>query len=611
MVKHIKRDDNDIYKKPILGFLFKNQKFLLGLRLAVLAVFIYAIVLGFAVPGKENLFTTALFWGLFWSLFMVVTLPTFGRIFCGICPHGFMGHYITKFGLKKRMPRWLENRYIGLFLLFIGWWGVYYMFPGVYRTPLGSAIMFGVMTLTAVLFYFLYKEMSYCKYICPIGTLTRAYDKLSFTWLGTYESACSECKTFECAKACSHGLSPFNFDKKNSMGDCTLCMDCSDACEAVSFKMTKPSFSMFSYFKIEKAEVWAYILILAAIPITMAFHHGLGRSKIADEFIWSKTAAYFESFMSFGPVDAIGMFAFLYATLFSVLAVIAGMFIASKILKQEYSTVFYTLGYAFAPLFILSSIGHTMEMLFLSNIERMVEGFAYGIGMEVDIAPLASRKDAWVHLFGLLKYVGVVWAIIILYKRMALIEAKKSAKILAFPFAASLIIFFLAVNFYRGYILDTYGRAQRGHGNHGSHGAHSEKMFQSVMPQKALILQSGSDKLACSNCGMKLPMFYKTNHAATIDGKVLQYCSIHCLSEAKNINGKPLEEIRVVDTKGLGFIEASEAYYVVGSKKKGTMSEVSKYAFASEEDASRFAKRFGGKVVGFEEAYKTALNDFK
>ena len=608
MVDYIKRDDNDIYKKPLLGFLFKNQKFLFILRLFVLVVFVYAIMLGFVIPGKENLFTTALFWGLFWSLFMVVTLPTFGRIFCGICPHGFLGHYITKAGLKKRMPKWLENRYIGVFLLFFGWWGIYYMFPGFYRTPFGSAVLFGVMTLIAVVTYFVYKEMSYCKYICPIGTLTRAYGKLSFTWLGTYESACSTCKTFDCAKACSHGMSPFNFDKKNNMMDCTLCMDCSAACEAVSFKFKKPSFSMMSHFKIEKAEVWAYILILAAIPITMAFHHGLGRSKIADEFIWVKTAAFFQEFMDFGPVEPVGLFAFAYATLFTVLAVMAGMFVASKILQKEYGTVFYTLGYAFAPLFIIGSLAHTMEMLFLSNIERMVEGFAYGIGMHVDIAPLATRKDAWLHFFSYLRYVGVAWALIILYNRMSLIEAKKSAKILAFPFAASLIIFFVAVNIYRSYVLDTYGRQSRSHGNHA---AHTEKMFQSVHKDKAIILQDGENKFACSNCGMSLPKFYKTNHAATVEGETKQFCSIHCLSEAKTVKQLPMQNIQVVNTISLAFIDVQSAFYVVGSRKKGTMSRVSKYAFANQLEAEAFVGRYGGEVVGYSEAFDTALKDFK
>lgn len=476
MVDFIKRDKNDIYGKPILGFLFKNQKFLITLKIVVSALFIYALYFGFTHTGKDNTFTTAVFWGIFWALFMVITLPTLGRVFCGICPHGFMGKYITKFGLKKTMPKWMQNRYIGLFLLVIGWWGVYYMFPGVYRTPLGTAILFTVMTLLAFTVYFVYKDMSYCKYICPIGTLTRAYGKLSSTWLGTYKSACDECRTFECATACSYNLKPFTFDKRNSMTDCTLCMDCSAACEAVSFKVKKPSFSLFSKFKIVKAEVWAFVLILASIPITMSFHHGIGRSNAAGDMIWSKTAEFFKGFMSFGAIDPVGLFAFLYAMLFTILAAVIGMFISSKILKKDFGSTFYDLGYSYAPLFILGSIAHSLEMFFTKGYEHIAEGFAYGFGFSLDVAPLANRGDSWLHLFGLLKWVAIIWSLIILYKRVKLLNVDKLRKIIAFPFAASLIIFFLGVNMYTGYIFKTYGKASNGHANHGG----SEKHFQAA-----------------------------------------------------------------------------------------------------------------------------------
>ena len=605
MVDFIKRDNGDIYSKPILGFLFKNQKFLLTLKIVVLSLFVYALYFGFAHTGKDNMFTKAVFWGIFWSLFMVITLPTFGRIFCGICPHGFMGKYITKFGLKKTMPKWMQNRYIGLFLIVIGWWGIYYIFPGVYRTPLGTAVMFTVITLFSFIIYFLYKDMSYCKYICPIGTLTRAYSKLSFTWLGTYKSACNECKTFECATACPYHLKPFTFDKRNSMNDCTLCMDCSNACEAISFKYKKPSSSLSSNFKIVKAEIWAYVLILASIPIAMAFHHGIGRSNAAGDMIWSKTAEVLKGYISFGSIDPIGLFAFLYAVIFTVLAAVIGMFVASKILKKDFNSTFYDLGYSYAPLFILGSIAHSLETFFMRGYKQIIEGFAQGFGLTVEVASLAKRGDSWLQMFGLLKWIAIVWALIILYKRMKNLNVTKMRKIFAYPFAASLIIFFLSVNTYRGYILDTYGRAVGGHGNHGG-GA----MFQTVPKDKAILLQDGKNKSSCIVCGMKLPMFYKTSHASKLGDKDRQYCSLHCLAEEKNIKKMGIKDFRVVDVTSLKFIDAKKAFYVVGSKKKATMSEISKYAFADKKDAVIFSKKFKGTVVNFDEALKIAMKDF-
>ena len=133
------------------------------------------------------------------------------------------------------------------------------------------------------------------------------------------------------------------------------------------------------------------------------------------------------------------------------------------------------------------------------------------------------------------------------------------------------------------------------------------KMFQSVSKDKAVVLQDGKAKMYCPSCGMTLPMFYKTNHAATVNGHTKQYCSIHCLSEDKVKNGADVKDIKVVDTKSLKFIDVNSATYVVGSSKKGTMTMKSKYAFAKKKDADKFAKKFGGKVMKFKGANKVAL----
>ena len=137
------------------------------------------------------------------------------------------------------------------------------------------------------------------------------------------------------------------------------------------------------------------------------------------------------------------------------------------------------------------------------------------------------------------------------------------------------------------------------------------KMFQSVPVDKATLLQTGDAKMFCPQCGMTLPMFYKTNHAAEVDGKVKQYCSIHCLVEDKEINHKEPKNIKVVDVVTLKFIPVEKATYVVGSNVKGTMSMISKYAFSTKEAAEAFAKEHGGKVTDFTGAYEVAKKDFE
>lgn len=138
----------------------------------------------------------------------------------------------------------------------------------------------------------------------------------------------------------------------------------------------------------------------------------------------------------------------------------------------------------------------------------------------------------------------------------------------------------------------------------------SKVRFQSVPAKEAVLQQSGENKTSCAICGMHLPTFYKTNHAADTKTGVKQYCSLHCVVKDNEINKTDLSNLRVVDTNSLKFIPALYAFYVVGSKKPGTMSRVSKYAFSSKKAAEKFALENGGKVMGFYDAYDVAKKDF-
>lgn len=604
--KKFDKDKNDIFTMPLLGFIFKNPTFITAIRVITLTLFVYGIYLGFLIQTSENIFTKELFWGLFWSLFMVVTLSTFGRIFCGICPHGFLGKHITKIGKKLDMPRWMANPWWGLGLIVIGWWGVYYIAPRFFTAPFATAMLFSVMTLLAFALFYLYKDMSYCKYVCPIGSLTKAYQRVSFTWLGSYKEDCGECKTFACASACPYNLKPFTFNHKNSMEDCSLCMECAQACDAVKFSIVPPANSLYKKFKFDKIEVWTYILITAAISITMSFHHGLGRGPMAEKLPWVQSAEYFKTLIDFGSLDAVGLFAFLYANLVTLALVYIGMFVASKALKADFGKTFYTLGYAFAPLFIIGGLSHLLHSFFTHEYADIVKGFAYGFGIETDVQNLASRKDAWLAIFDFFKYFAAALAFFIMYKRVNLFSASRSAKSVAFVFASLLIIFYLSLNLFRVYATMKYGASSHAHAH--AHGMQKE-LFQSVSFKDATLLQEGENKTSCSRCGMKLPMWYKTNHAAkTVVGKVYQYCSIHCMAEHKHSEATSDEQ--VVDVTSLKFIDAHQAFYVIGSSKKATMSKVSKYAFASKEDAMKFIEANGGTLATYDEALQAAQKDF-
>lgn len=134
-------------------------------------------------------------------------------------------------------------------------------------------------------------------------------------------------------------------------------------------------------------------------------------------------------------------------------------------------------------------------------------------------------------------------------------------------------------------------------------------MFQTVDQKKAILVQDGSEKKYCIRCSMDLVKFYKTSHSSTHNNIKHQYCSIHCLEDHLK-DGISLKNKKVVDISTLKLIDVFDAYYVVGSKKRGTMSRISKYAFSNESDAKEFKSKFGGKIMRFAGALEKAKEDF-
>ncbi len=103
--------------------------------------------------------------------------------------------------------------------------------------------------------------------------------------------------------------------------------------------------------------------------------------------------------------DAVGIFAMLYATIFSIGIVYIGMFVASKILKAPFEKTLYTLGYSFVPLFIIGGLAHLIHSIFTHHYADIGNGFIYGFGLDAGpVENLASRRDAWLRIFDVIPY---------------------------------------------------------------------------------------------------------------------------------------------------------------------------------------------------------------
>jgi nitrous oxide reductase accessory protein NosL len=131
--------------------------------------------------------------------------------------------------------------------------------------------------------------------------------------------------------------------------------------------------------------------------------------------------------------------------------------------------------------------------------------------------------------------------------------------------------------------------------------------FTKAATMQPELIQKGEQKEWCPVCGMNIAAYYKTSHTSKIHNhQDRQYCSMRCLAVDMQEQKIDLNDIRVIDSSTQKLIEAKSAYYVVGSDVSGTMSKVSKLAFADKESAEDFNIEHGGKMVDFTTALKMA-----
>lgn len=132
------------------------------------------------------------------------------------------------------------------------------------------------------------------------------------------------------------------------------------------------------------------------------------------------------------------------------------------------------------------------------------------------------------------------------------------------------------------------------------------------MPRTAPDTDPLADELAkypkCPYCGMDREQWGHSRHLVQYDDNLVDgTCSIHCLalSLALNLDRGP-KAIYAADFGSKDevkpLIPVDEATYLIGSGKKGTMSKISKMAFADPQAAESEKSKNGGETGSFDDA---------
>jgi len=114
----------------------------------------------------------------------------------------------------------------------------------------------------------------------------------------------------------------------------------------------------------------------------------------------------------------------------------------------------------------------------------------------------------------------------------------------------------------------------------------------------------------CPNCGMVHSMWARTWMAFENSSGKQDACSFHCLADmAIKAGEKPRSVETALYMAPEKMVPANTAWFVVGSKTKGTMTLNSKIAFPSKEEAEAFTRSCGGKVQTLPETFDLATNE--
>lgn len=109
----------------------------------------------------------------------------------------------------------------------------------------------------------------------------------------------------------------------------------------------------------------------------------------------------------------------------------------------------------------------------------------------------------------------------------------------------------------------------------------------------------------CSLCGMKVNETKRQHFVVTTkDGKKQKACNEGCVDMLLENIKKDIRTLEAVDYNTGSLIDAHKAFYVRGSDIKAVMGGQSVVAFSKKEDAEKFQKEHGGKVVAAEEMFK-------
>ncbi len=215
--------------------------------MVIFLFFLYAGLFGSCV-GNRNIIVIFV-WIFWWFLLITLMVPFLSRIWCVVCPFPIFGEWFQRgalikvrsgetgglrnkmYGLNKRWPKALSNIWLQN-ILFLGMC----TFSAMLLTrPIVSVIALGGLFLMATVLSLIYRQRSFCMYICPVSGFQGLYAMTGMLELRAIDKqVCrKECKSKNCLTGSEQGWACpwFQYMGKMTRNNyCGLCMECVKSC---------------------------------------------------------------------------------------------------------------------------------------------------------------------------------------------------------------------------------------------------------------------------------------------------------------------------------------------------------------------------------------------
>ena len=283
---------DNIFNIPVLGALLRSVWIWRIARFVTLILTVAMIAWGWhqhAIPGLTvpdplmytNL-TSHLFW-VWWLMGIVFIDLLFGRLWCAVCPLGWLNGIVSRFGLRRDMPTWLRN-FIPVTIVLIGLQLSVYFFR-LHRFPDYTAFLLTLCLLLVVGAGLLFRQRAFCTLFCPAGAVFGLYSRIApFQLRVKQQSVCAGCDSQRCVSepeewqrhqlgenvlyqhrrldGCPVDLVPSDLADS---ADCTLCLNCFRNCDKENVKVGFRPWLTDIHSGLRKSETIFFLVLLGML----------------------------------------------------------------------------------------------------------------------------------------------------------------------------------------------------------------------------------------------------------------------------------------------------------------------------------------------------------